>query len=145
MQFKSVFVLASLYSICSTPVFATPTKCTMKFQLDSWSVFYKRGRGTGTIHCDNGQSSKVKIKADGGGISFGKSKITDGNASFSEVLDISDIFGGYATAEAHAGAGKSAQANVMTKGSVSMALAGKGSGVDIGFAFGSFIISKAGK
>src|SRR5579885_1164481 len=33
------------------------TQCHLKFNLSSWSVFYKQGKGNGTISCDNGQSS----------------------------------------------------------------------------------------
>lgn len=53
------------------------------------------------------------------------------------------MLGGYATAEAHAGAVKSAKGQVMTKGPVSLALTGKGRGWDLGFAFGSFHIERA--
>ena len=43
--------------------------------------------------------------------------------------------------KAHAGAGKSAHAQVVTKGDISLALSGKGEGWDVGIAFGNFIIS----
>ncbi len=116
--------------------------CEMKFSLKGWSAFYKTSKGDGTITCSNGQSAGVSIKATGGGITFGKSEIVDGTGHFTAVNDISEVFGSYVQSEAHAGAGKSADAQALTKGEVSLALAGTGRGVDIGFAFGKFTISK---
>lgn len=121
---------------------AAAIDCELRFSMSGWSVFYKRSTGTGTVTCDNGQSMKVNISAKGGGLTFGKSRIDDGIGKFSEVYAIEDIIGGYATAEAHAGADKSASARVVTKGSISLALSGKGRGWDLGVAFGNFIISK---
>lgn len=122
---------------------AKPIDCEMRFNLKGWSAFYKTAKGDGTITCDNGQTAKVKIRAKGGGITFGKSEIIDGTGHFSDLYDISEAFGSYAQSEAHAGAGKSADAQAMTKGEVSLALAGTGRGVDIGFAFGKFTIERA--
>ena len=110
--------------------------------MSGWSAFYKTAKGQGTISCNNGQSMRVTIKAKGGGITFGKSKIEDGKGEFSGVDDISEILGTYVAAEAHAGAAKSSTARVMTKGEVTLALAGKGRGWDVGVAFGKFVISR---
>jgi hypothetical protein len=118
------------------------TDCELSYSLEGWSIFYKTAKGHGTITCDNGQTVAVKIKVTGGGVTFGKSEIVDGKGKFSEVGDISDLFGAYALAEAHAGAGKSSQATAMTKGSVSLALAGSGQGMDLGIAFGKFTIKR---
>ena len=74
----------------------------------------------------------------------GAAKIVNGHGDFSPVEDVREIYGDYANAEAHAGAGKAAEAQVVTKGTVSLALSGKGTGVDLGFAFGKFTISPAG-
>jgi len=117
------------------------TKCKMSFNLNSWAVFYKSGKGGGTINCDNGQSAEVSIRSHSGGISFGKTKIENGQASFSKVADITKIFGSYASAEAHAGLSKSAKAQVLTKGKVSMSLTGTGKGFDLGIAFGNFKVT----
>jgi len=117
-------------------------KCEMTFDLKGWSAFYKTAKGTGTIRCDNGQTAKVRIKATGGGITFGKSDVIGGTGKFSEARSIDELFGSYAQSEAHAGAGKSASAQAMTKGEISLALAGTGRGVDIGFAFGKFTIER---
>lgn len=117
------------------------TKCQMDFTLKSWSVLYKSGKGSGTISCDNGQNAKVKIRAHGGGLTVGKSKIVNGVGHFSKVRDIDTLFGGYAEAEAHAGASKSAAAHAMWKGDVSLTLAGTGKGWDLGVNFGKFKIT----
>lgn len=82
----------------------------------------------------------VHISAKGGGLSFGKSRIENGTGEFSGVHGIRDVLGTYATAEAHAGAVKSSKAQVMTKGDVSLALAGTGKGWDSGVAFGKFVL-----
>jgi hypothetical protein len=117
--------------------------CKMTFDLKSWSVFYKSSKGTGTITCDNGQTAKVTITAKGGGITFGKSDVIGGTGKFTGALNIGELFGSYVQSEAHAGAGKSAAAQALTKGEVSLALAGTGRGVDVGFAFGKFTIERA--
>ena len=119
-------------------------KCTMRFNLNGWSAFYKHSEGTGIVRCSDGTSMPVRIEAKGGGLTFGKSKIRDGQGRFAGVNRISDVLGGYATAEASAAAGDAAKAQVVTKGPVSLALSGTGKGVELGVAFGSFIITEAG-
>jgi len=86
----------------------------------------------------NGQSAETTIKAKGGGITFGKSDVINGTGKFSGARSIGELFGSYAQAEVHAGAGKSAVAQALTKGEISLTLTGTGRGVDIGFAFGKF-------
>ena len=122
--------------------FAANVSCSMTFQMKGWSAFYKTASGTGTIRCSNGQSASVKLEAKGGGLTFGKSSIENGNGEFSGVTSIDEIFGSYAAAEAHAGAVKSSKASVMTKGEVSLALSGTGRGWDLGVAFGKLTISR---
>jgi major membrane immunogen (membrane-anchored lipoprotein) len=114
--------------------------CEMKFDLKGWSAFYKTAKGNGTITCDNGQSASTSIKAKGGGITFGKSDVINGTGKFSGARSIHELFGSYAQAEVHAGAGKSAAAQALTKGEVSLVLTGTGRGVDVGFAFGKFTL-----
>lgn len=137
-------VLALCLVAVSMPAWAAETNCSMTFDVSGWSAFYKTASGNGTVTCDNGQTAKVAIKTTGGGLTVGKSRITDGRGKFSPVLEIGDLYGDYGMAEAHAGAGKSAAAQVMTKGTVSLELTGKGQGIDVGFAFGKFTISPAG-
>lgn len=126
------------------PARAAETHCAMTFDLSGWSAFYKTASGGGTITCDNGQTARVAITAKGGGLTVGRSKITDGHGRFSPVTGIGDLYGDYGMAEAHAGMGRSSSAQVMTKGTVSLELTGTGQGVDVGFAFGRFTISPRG-
>jgi hypothetical protein len=118
-------------------------ECRLAYNLKGWSVFYKTATGGGTITCSNGQKARVKIRAKGGGITFGKTELIEGTGTFTEVRDISELFGSYAQSQAHAGAGKSVEAQAMTKGRVSLALSGTGRGIDIGIAFGKFTIERA--
>lgn len=114
--------------------------CRLDFSMTGWSIFYKTASGTGTVSCSNGQRMAVSIETRGGGLSIGRSRIDNGRGTFAGVRNIRDVLGGYASAQAHAGAVRSANAQVVTKGPVSLALAGTGDGWDLGVAFGAFII-----
>jgi len=140
MKKSAIAVLAAV--ALAAPAHAALTDCKMTFSMKGWSIFYSTASGSGTITCENGQHADVKLEAKGGGLNAGKSKITDGHGKFSEVQDISDLFGTYVASSADAGAGKSATAKAMTKGEVSLALSGKGSGVELGVSFGKFVITK---
>ena len=133
-------VLLGALALLPTPTRASELSCKMSFQLSGWSVFYKTASGSGTVRCSNGQSLHVKLRAKGGGLTFGKTHVSDGIGKFTGVSSIRDVLGHYANAEAHAGAEKTADAQVLTKGNVSLALSGKGSGWNLGVAFGAFII-----
>jgi hypothetical protein len=124
------------------PAWGGSTKCTMKYSLAGWSAGYSTASGSGTITCDNGQSARVSLQAKGGGLTAGKSKTVNGSGTFSEVADIGELFGSYASAGVHAGAGESSAAKVVTKGTVSLAFSGTGKGIDLGVTFGEFIIKK---
>jgi hypothetical protein len=119
------------------------TKCHLDFHLEGWSAFYKTSRGGGKITCNNGQAARIVIRTKGGGVTFGAEKIVDGHGEFSPVADIDELFGDYANAEAHAGMGESSDAQVVTKGTVSLAFSGTGHGVNLGFSFGKFTIAHA--
>ena len=127
-------------ALTAGPAQAAEIDCKLSFEMSGWSVFYKTSSGEGTITCDNGQKLAVRVSSKGGGITFGKSRIEDGTGEFSGIHDIDEVLGTYVTAEAHAGAVKSSKAQVMTKGDVSLALAGTGRGWDVGVAFGKFVI-----
>jgi hypothetical protein len=114
--------------------------CKLKFTISGWSAFYKRSDGAGTITCTNGQSLHVRLRARGGGPSVGHSTIKNGTGEFSGVDDIRELLGSYVSAEAEAGAVKSAKGQVVTKGPISLALSGTGEGWEIGVAFGKFQI-----
>ena len=124
------------------PAWGGPTKCKMKYSFAGWSAGYSTARGSATITCKNGQSARVSIQAKGGGLTAGKSKIINGSGTFSEVGDISELFGSYASADVHAGMVESSAAQVVTKGTVSLAFSGTGKGIDLGVTFGEFVIEK---
>lgn len=117
--------------------------CQMRYEMSGWSAFFKTASGHGTVTCNNGQRMSVRLSAKGGGITFGRSSIEDGRGEFSGVRDIGEIIGSYVSAEAHAGAVRSAKGQVVTKGEVSLALSGTGRGWDLGVAFGKFTIERA--
>jgi len=125
-----------------SPARAAGTVCELHFTMSGWSAFYKTASGSGTITCDNGQKAQVSLSSKGGGLTAGKYKIRDGYGKFSEVGDISELYGTYVQGGAEAGAGKSSTAQVVTKGEVSLALAGSGTGVNLGVSFGKLTISK---
>jgi hypothetical protein len=137
------FVVAALAAGVHAPAaHAAEVDCEMRFSMSGWSAFYKTQSGTGTIRCTNGETMSVKIRAKGGGLTFGKSSIENGRGEFSGVHSIKELLGAYAAAEAHAGAAKSSKAQVMTKGEVNLALSGTGKGWDLGIAFGKFVIER---
>lgn len=136
----TVFLLLSL----PMAAFAANSEvsCQLHFNMQGWSIFYKTASGAGTVTCRDGQTMAVNLSAKGGGLTFGKTEIDEGLGKFSGIYDIREVLGTYISAEAHAGATKSAKAQAMTKGNVSLALSGKGRGWDLGVAFGKFVISK---
>lgn len=138
----ALFAACGLYGVHANAAAAT-LDCDMKYSLTGWSAIFKHAEGTGLITCNNGKSYPVDITAVGGGLTVGKYKIQDGKGEFSNVTAPSELFGDYVQGEANAGVVKSAQAQVLTKGSASLALAGHGNGVDLGISIGKFTISRA--
>lgn len=116
--------------------------CKLTFSLTGWSLIYKHANGDGVVTCENGQSMPVTISVKGGGLTAGKWHIDNGKGSFTDVHTINDVLGSYAQGGAHAGVVKSGSAQVLTKGTVSLALAGTGEGVDLGIDVGAFTISR---
>lgn len=139
-MFRISVLTACALALAPFSASAQGTSCRLSFDMSGWSVFYKTASGTGSVSCDNGQRMGVKITAKGGGLTVGKSEIRGGRGDFSGVGSIREVLGTYVAAEAHAGAVKSSKAQVMTKGPVSLALAGTGEGWDLGVAFGAFTI-----
>lgn len=141
--FMAPGIFLALLTLAPAATFAAAdVKCSMTFTMSGWSAFYKTASGTGTIKCSNGQSAAVKLDARGGGLTFGKSTIENGQGEFSGAASLDEVLGSYVAAEAHAGAVKSSKASVMTKGEVSLALSGVGRGWDLGIAFGKLTISR---
>ena len=141
-------VLASVVSMAiGLPRAATAAEadldCKLKFSLTGWSLIYKHSEGSGVVTCANGKSMPVKVEAHGGGITVGKSHIDNGTGRFTDVHRIEDVLGTYAQGDASAGAVKSGTAQVLTKGEVSLALAGTGEGVDLGVDIGELTLTRA--
>lgn len=141
---KTSLALIALASLALAPAAhaAGNISCELQYTLEGWSVFYKTATGTGTIHCENGTTIPVKITAKGGGLTVGKSKIVDGKGRFTGAYTVEDLIGTYAAVEAHAGADKSSNAQVMTKGDISLALAGTGKGWSLGVGVGKFTLER---
>ena len=137
--FASALLAATAFA---SPAYAGSVDCRLKFEISGWSAFYKRSDGTGTITCSNGQSMRVLLRARGGGPTVGKSSIRNGDGEFTSVDNINQLLGTYASAEAGAAAVKAAKAHVVTKGEISLALAGTGEGWELGVAFGKFTIKR---
>src|SRR5689334_21737788 len=85
------------------PAWGGLTQCSHDYSTAGWSVMYSSASGDGTITCDNGQSAGVALRAKGGGLTAGLKKVVNGRGTFSPVGDIDELFGTYASAEAHAG------------------------------------------
>lgn len=117
--------------------------CKLTFSLTAWSAIYEHADGRGRVTCANGESMPVHIRIRGGGLTAGKWRINDGKGSFTDVYKISDVLGSYAQAAANIGAVKSGTAQVLSKGSVSLALAGVGQGINLGISGSKFTISRA--
>lgn len=136
-----------LVAIACAPLAATAAdhdlNCKLTFSAKSWSAIYERVEGTGTVACKGGATMAVTISAKGLGITAGKWKITDGKGAFSHVATIDDVLGDYLSVSGNVGVGKAGTAQALTKGKVSLTLAGKGEGFDIGVAINDFKIMKA--
>ncbi|WP_305907608.1 hypothetical protein Q9L42_014970 [Methylomarinum sp. Ch1-1] len=134
-----IFSFISLI-LLSLPASAQMTRCTLTYSLQGWSFFYQEYRGSGVVSCRNGQRASVAIVSRGGGATLGKSEIDNGKGVISDVRSIEEVFGTYVYLNGHAGATRSAEGRVMTKGLVSLALSGFGRGFDLGVAIGAFSI-----
>ncbi|KGI76940.1 hypothetical protein [Oleiagrimonas soli] len=136
-------VLVGCAALTVPAMAAKPTlDCKLSYSMTGWSIIYKHAEGKGVVTCANGTSMPVKIAVKGGGLTAGKWHIDNGKGKFTDVHTINDVLGRYAQAQAHAGVVKSGSAQVLTKGTVSLALAGTGEGVDLGVDVGAFTISR---
>jgi hypothetical protein len=117
--------------------------CKLSFTLSGWSAVYSSAEGKGMVTCKDGKSMPVVITAKGAGLTAGKSQVDHGTGKFTHVRTIDDVLGHYAQGEAHAGALKSGTAQLLTKGTVSLALEGTGRGIDLGVDVGEFTLKPA--
>lgn len=138
------FLAISLGSLCwalVAPVSAeSMISCTMTYKMSGFSLAYKQYDGVGNISCSNGQRQQVTLASKSIGFSIGKSEI-EGTGVFSEVRNLNEIYGNFMALEGHIGATKSVDAQVLTRGEISLALSGKGRGIDIGVTLGALTIS----
>jgi len=142
MRALNVLAAAIAVAFLATPSRAELASCKLEFNLSGWSLVYKQMKGEGKVSCSNGQSAAVHVSSHGGGFTIGKSDIVGGKGTFSAVKDIGEIFGTYAQAGASGSAVKGGQAQVMTKGEISLALSGAGRGWEVGVSIGGFTITK---
>ena len=94
--------------------------CKLSYSLTGWSLIYKHTSGRGRVTCNNGQSMPVRLSAKAVGLTVGKWHINHGTGRFSDVHNIREVLGGYAQASANAGLAKTGEAQVLTKGPVSL-------------------------
>ena len=134
-----------LAALPSYPVHAQAADlgCTMKFSLTEWSVIYKSAQGKGVITCTNGTSKNVTISAVGAGATVGRFKIDDGTGKFTHLRTIDDAMGSYVAGQVDIGLIKSGAAQLLTKGKVSLALAGAGEGINLGVDLSKLTIKAA--
>lgn len=125
--------------VTSAQAATAPVKCHLTYELAGWSAIYQHATGSGHVSCDNGQRSSVTISIHGGGLTAGKFRVS-GHGDISNVYGLHDVFGSYAQAGASAGAVQSGTAQVLTKGTTSIALSGTGEGWNLGVAIDKFDI-----
>jgi hypothetical protein len=138
---RTAATLLCVGALTATPAQAggAPVKCHLTFSMSGWSPIYQHAEGHGRVTCDNGQKAAVTISVRGGGLAAGKFHLR-GHGDISNVYSIRDVYGSYAQAGVSAGAGSSGTAQLLTKGTTSMALSGGGEGVDLGVAVDAFKI-----
>ncbi|TAN25188.1 MAG: hypothetical protein EPN31_15710 [Castellaniella sp.] len=140
-------LLASAAMVALLPIASAADRdleCSLKFNSKQWSALYSSAVGEGIVTCKDGSSMPVAIRAKGIGITAGKWKITDGKGTFTHVARIEDVLGSYLAVSGDVGVAKAGTAQALTKGKVSLVLAGKGKGFDVGVAISSFRISQPG-
>jgi len=143
MKRHAAVVALSLATLCASSVRAAELDCKLHFNLSSWSVLYKHAAGTGTINCTDGKALKVKITANGGGLTVGKAKVKDGIGNFTGLNNLDDAIGTYAQGDAAFGVWKNGDAQILTKGPLTLTIAGAGRGFGMGVSVGAFKIEKA--
>ena len=139
-----VLAAGALAGMPATSAYAAsaPIKCHLTYQMAGWSAIYQHVTGSGHVVCDNGQRAAVTLSMHGGGLTAGKFRVS-GHGDISNVYGLHDVFGSYAQAGASAGAVSSGTAQVLTKGTVSIALTGTGEGINLGVAIDKFDIEPA--
>lgn len=119
---------------------AATKSCSIRYNLTGWSFFYKAYKGSGTVHCTNGQSRRVSLTLHGGGLTLGVGEIQKGIGKFSGIKNLQDIYGTYFTVDVHAGFARSAEARALVKGYIAGGGVGTGGGYNLGFALSGLTI-----
>lgn len=132
---------AVVEEVAITPANGSLTSCTMKYKLSGFSLAFKYYDGTGEIQCRNGEHAQVSLSSKSIGFTIGKSEI-EGEGIFSEVRNLNEIYGDFVSMESHVGFLSSVDAQLLTRGEVSLALKGQGRGIDIGATIGDLTIKK---
>lgn len=117
-------------------------ECELAYDMKGWSIFYRAGKGDGTITCSDGASIPVRITAHSGGPTLGVYEVIGGRGKFSKVYAVEDLFGTYFVAMGHAGAGAGAEGRGLFKGNASLSMTGTGTGINLGIAFGGLTIRR---
>ena len=138
-------LLAGGYVATSANSATADLDCKLHFSLTGWSAIYKHAEGHGTVSCADGTRMPVTIEAKGAGLTVGKSHVDNGTGRFTDVHAIDEVLGKYVEGEAHAGVVKSGNVQLLTKGTVSLALGGSGQGVDLGIDVGELTLSAGEK
>ncbi len=146
-RYLAILSLASVFAVSAmipSHAFAAgrTIECKMRFNTTSWSAIYQQMKGAGVVSCANGTSMRVRSAAASVGLTAGKSRVNNGVGTFTDVHSIDDVLGSYAQGEANAGLRKSGSVQVLTKGTVSLALSGSSQGIDLGISFGKFTITR---
>jgi hypothetical protein len=115
--------------------------CSMTYKLEGFSLAYKQYDGTGEITCRNGQKALVSLSSKSIGFTIGYSVI-EGEAYFTDVKYISELFGDYVSLGNHFGFKNSVDRQVLTRGEISLVMLGRGKGFDIGFTIGDLSIKQ---
>lgn len=146
---KRTFGLTLALALCAGGLTALPVtpahaavaqlKCHLTYNLAGWSAIYQHASGSGRVSCENGEHAAVTISMHGGGLTAGKFRVS-GRGDISNVNSIHDVYGSYAQAGASAGVVRSGTAQVLTKGTTSIALDGTGEGINLGVAVDDFKI-----
>jgi hypothetical protein len=132
---------AGIEDVAVTPTNGSLTTCTMKYKLSGFSLGFKYYDGTGEIQCRNGERAQVSLSSKSIGFTIGKSEI-EGEGIFSEVRNLNEIYGDFVSMESHIGFLTSLDAQLLTRGEISLALKGQGRGIDIGATIGDLTIKK---
>lgn len=133
-------LLVSLLLLMPFSSWSETHSCSIKYNLTGWSFLYKAYKGSGVVHCPNGQIARVSLTLHGGGLTLGVAEIDNGIGKFTGIKSLEDIYGTYFSIDVHAGFARSAEARALFKGYIAGGNAGVGGGYNLGFTFSGLTI-----